>query len=176
MSDNAIAHHACDVSRISAYHDGELAAEYRRAVEAHLAACPACAAELARLRELSRLFAYHALARDTMPRPALDAVHAAVSEAFEERVIGAREVLRLTRFVTGLAAAILVAAGSWLVIGPQVMESPVAPPADAATAVAPWENPSLLVASAFDAGNGGADARFAEWVVADLSRGGAGGE
>jgi anti-sigma factor RsiW len=164
----------CDPDKLNAYYDDELAGEQRRAVEAHVAACDACAAELARLRELSRLFAGHALAGDAMAAPALGRLHDAVDAAFEERASGARDVLRLTRFVTGLAAAIMVAAGSWLVIGPQVVTDRDIRGMSDPVAIPPWEDPSLVVASAFDGGNGVAEARFAEWVVADLSRGGAG--
>jgi anti-sigma factor RsiW len=161
---------ACDRARINAYHDGELTAEQRRTVEVHLASCETCATELARLREIARLFAGHALSTDAMPPAALEQLHAAVGDAFEQHTRGTYEVLRLTRFVTGLAAAIMVAAGSWIVMKPTLMDTPVTPVIDSVAVVAPWDDPNLLLASTFDAGNGGAEARFGEWVVADLSR------
>lgn len=43
--------------RLDAYHDGELSAAERLAVEAHLCSCPSCAAELAAMREISGAFA-----------------------------------------------------------------------------------------------------------------------
>ena len=174
MSTNSTTHNTtqpCDDPRISAYHDGELAADQRRAVEIHLAACGACAAELARLRAISRAFTDHALAIEPMPRPALDRLHDAVGAAFEERTSGTGDVLRLTRFVTGLAAAIMVAAGSWIVMGPRLVTDPVTQVNESAAVVPPWEDPRLLVATTFDAGTGGAETPFAQWVVADLSRG-----
>lgn len=43
------------VSRIQAYHDGELAAGEAEKLEEHLKSCPACSGELERLRSLSAL-------------------------------------------------------------------------------------------------------------------------
>ena len=48
--------HAPDLPALSAYLDGELDAGERRRVAAHLAACPACTAYLARLQALSADF------------------------------------------------------------------------------------------------------------------------
>lgn len=43
------------IELLSVYHDGELSAEERAALEVHLETCPRCAAELAELRRLSEL-------------------------------------------------------------------------------------------------------------------------
>jgi len=42
-------------SRLGAYHDGELPEAWAADVERHVSGCPACAAELDRLRALSRM-------------------------------------------------------------------------------------------------------------------------
>ncbi|MCJ9703661.1 anti-sigma factor, partial [Bradyrhizobium sp. SHOUNA76] len=49
----------CDEARIllHALLDGELDAGHAREVEAHIAGCPACAAELAAQREMQRVLA-----------------------------------------------------------------------------------------------------------------------
>ncbi len=48
--------HLPDLPQLSAYLDGELDARVRQRVAAHLAACPACSAQLERLRALSADF------------------------------------------------------------------------------------------------------------------------
>lgn len=71
---------ACaDPDRLSAYLDGELAAAEERAVEGHLATCPACRAELAglrsvvgRLRDLQRATPPAALGAAVARRVALE--------------------------------------------------------------------------------------------------------
>jgi anti-sigma factor RsiW len=48
---------ACSVSKLlSAYHDGELDSAQSVDVERHIVDCPQCAAELAELAGLSRIF------------------------------------------------------------------------------------------------------------------------
>lgn len=56
--------HAPDMLSLSAYLDGELDAAARRAMDAHLAACPACAARLAELQVLAEDFGR--LAQDSL--------------------------------------------------------------------------------------------------------------
>ncbi|MBI2278283.1 MAG: zf-HC2 domain-containing protein [Dechloromonas sp.] len=49
--------HAPDLVELSAYVDGELAAESRQRVDSHLAVCPDCATQVARFASLSADFA-----------------------------------------------------------------------------------------------------------------------
>jgi anti-sigma factor RsiW len=52
---------------LGAYHDGELRGGRRRRIEAHLAGCAACRAELAEIRNLSALLADDGLMTDFFP-------------------------------------------------------------------------------------------------------------
>jgi anti-sigma factor RsiW len=93
-------------SKISAYHDGELAASERAAIEAHLATCADCQISLAQLRAMSNLFA-------TSEQPRLSQIsryrlHRAVDSAME------RGLLRLAWTMSGIAASVLLFASAWL--------------------------------------------------------------
>lgn len=57
MAEYPPAEHRPDLETLSAWLDGELDAAARQRVDAHLADCPRCAAELVALRELSAGFA-----------------------------------------------------------------------------------------------------------------------
>ena len=94
------------LEQVQAYHDGELSVADRAAVEAHLAGCADCTAELARLRALSGMLRGGApvMSAEAMRR-LLDQVH-----YVEEETI----VLPLVRRLTGLAAAVLLAGSLWL--------------------------------------------------------------
>lgn len=87
-------------AQIHAYHDGELDQASRRAVEAHVARCPACAALLADLRALSAM-----VRQAELPRLRPGAVR---------RFYGAwdlhrqRELLKTAGWLTAAAAAVLV--------------------------------------------------------------------
>ncbi len=98
---------ACKYARqISAYHDGELPPARAAEVEKHLPACALCAEELKRLQAVSRLVAS---ARIPQMSPALlGRLHGSVG-SFNEVV-----VLRLARWATELAAAVLVACSLWI--------------------------------------------------------------
>lgn len=56
MTDHPTPRHAPDLPQLCAYLDGELAARAQQRLTAHLAACPACAAQLAELQALSAQF------------------------------------------------------------------------------------------------------------------------
>lgn len=49
----------CDEEALTEYLDGELDPERRKAVEAHLASCPACSKTLERLKAASKAFKKH---------------------------------------------------------------------------------------------------------------------
>ncbi|HEY7117244.1 MAG TPA: zf-HC2 domain-containing protein [Tepidisphaeraceae bacterium] len=97
----------CDqLIRVHLYHDGELAPDEARQVEAHVRGCPACTAELAKLREISAVFAGAAAGNE----PILG--DAAMSRIEAKLVAGGRiyPVLRLARVITAMAACVLLAA------------------------------------------------------------------
>jgi anti-sigma factor RsiW len=94
----------CDqLIRVHLYHDGELSPDEARQVEAHVRDCPGCAAELAKLREISAAFAGGG-------QPMLG--DAAMARIEAKLVAGARiyPVLRLARIITAMAACVLLGA------------------------------------------------------------------
>src|SRR5437764_11454560 len=104
---------------VSAYHDGQLDAERARQVEVHLAACPACAAELEGLRRLSRALA--GWQAPQMPEEVLGRLHEAVTG---EVVAAERGVMRLARALSGVAAAVMIAGTLWLMGAPDTGAKP----------------------------------------------------
>jgi anti-sigma factor RsiW len=145
---------ACDyMERVGAYHDGELSADEGSAFEGHLRGCPACSAELARLRELSGM-----LAAIPVPRASL---------GFPERLRAGlrstrdREIIRICRIASMAAAALLTVCviSLW-------GDEPSAPAGVRAPDA--WE----VAAVTLDADLAQADwgETFAVWVVEDLSR------
>jgi anti-sigma factor RsiW len=96
----------CDKAvQIHTYYDGELDAATARQVEAHVAACPACAETLGELRGLSALLGGAEL--PPMRPMAVARFHGAWSEA-EDRVL-----VRITGWLTAAAAAVLIGALTW---------------------------------------------------------------
>ena len=160
-------------SRVEAYHDGELAAEGRRAVEEHVAACDACAAELAWLRSVSQSLGRR---RGADVTPALlDRVHAAVDAAGEESQRDAYPIslYRTAGALMAIAASVLIVSCVWLNELP-APAGPGNPAGGVAVAEAPaWERVALtLRADPLPSGLDGeaylADARLADWVLRGL--------
>jgi|SRR5438067_53649 len=125
----------CDqTAQVHLYHDGELPAEQREALEAHLCQCTECAALLSELRSLSRLFAAAPMAQiepDAMQR---------LREA--RYILPDTGVLRIAGWLTAAAAAVLLAALPMLhredrntetanVASADVLDVAVTPPTDA---------------------------------------------
>src|ERR1043165_8769082 len=93
----------CDqANQIHAYHDGELPADQRASVQAHLRECAECRELLAQLQALSSLFVSARL--DPMPNDAIDRLEAAWDAAQD------RAILRISSWLTAAAAAVLVGA------------------------------------------------------------------
>ena len=160
--------------RISAYHDGELPAAAARELEAHMASCPACTAELAELRELSRRFGALATARPVMSDDAIGRVHAEVDEIGRER-----SVLRFAEVLTALAAVLLIATSLGLLTWSPSSHANNATANAAATSAAEWE--TLAVSLPGDSSSPAppmpayeATMETAEWIVSGLSGGGGG--
>ena len=95
------------LTKLSAYHDGELSGAERRDIEAWLASDADARAQLESLREMSTLFSRE-------PRPQLAAGDLAMLhdqvDARREQVVA----LRISRWFTGAAAAVVVICGSLL--------------------------------------------------------------
>ena len=96
----------CERTRqVSAYHDGELPLEERRALEAHLSHCPVCAEELQQLRGISRFLAGARL--PDAPAELLQRLHDA--PRVRERV-----VTRMAEVLMAAAAVVLVVCAGWI--------------------------------------------------------------
>jgi len=91
---------------LSAYYDGELPAAAAAEFEEHLRQCPDCAAELAGLRELSRLLGK--LAERKIPSRVLHRLHR--SADYSSRA-GFR---RMAKVVSAVAAIVLLVCSAWL--------------------------------------------------------------
>ena len=96
----------CDPAQeISACHDGELPAPARAALEEHLRQCPDCAAELAHLRELSRLL--EGLAEPEMSVQVLHRLHRVADDATQAGI------WRMARRLSAVAATVLLVCSIW---------------------------------------------------------------
>jgi anti-sigma factor RsiW len=94
---------SCERStQVYLYHDGELPADQREALEAHLRACDECSALLTELRSLSRLFAAAPMAQ----------IQSDVMQHLREAryVLPDAGVLKIAGWLTAAAAAVLIAA------------------------------------------------------------------
>lgn len=98
--------------QISAYHDGELAEDARLQLEQHLnSACPACALELRQWRRLSSMILSGAApALPEGVRKKLYQLAPAVRDA---------SFIRLAEWTTALAASVLIAVSTWMMISRQ---------------------------------------------------------
>lgn len=96
----------CDEQLLGAYHDGELDAAGRERFEKHLAECSACSAELARLREASKLFGDYPF--QDITENELSALHRAIDQSDDFQVWRIGGTLGL------IAASILVVSFAWL--------------------------------------------------------------
>ena len=127
----------CDLQILGAYHDGELAEADRSPVEAHLRECPACAAELAGIREASRLL--RAAKFDELNAAELANLHAAVDEVDDYRI------WRIGGSLALVAASILIIGMAWL----NAMPSPARESSQTPLAVAPaaesWERTAVTL-------------------------------
>jgi anti-sigma factor RsiW len=138
--------------RLGAYHDGELDAATRSMLEQHLSECVDCAAELARIRHLSRLLG--GIARLELSAEALQRLHEAADAA------SSGPIRRLAAVLTAAAAAILVVCGArlWSLSTRAASGDPMPT----------WEV-SMMQRPAESSGGNWED-QIAAWVVQDLSR------
>ncbi len=89
-----------NVSRISAYHDGELPLAEAHELADHILQCPACRAELSRLRALSEWLS--SAPTPEMPPAALERLRCSVRPRRD------RAVLRTAKSLMAAAAAVLI--------------------------------------------------------------------
>lgn len=99
------------ISKIEAYHDGELSAGESAAFERHLSTCPVCATELAQLRDMSGLLAAER-PHDILPIE-LARIHRRLDQLRD------RSFLRFCGAMSAVAASILIICSVWLLDGPR---------------------------------------------------------
>jgi anti-sigma factor RsiW len=147
----------CDrAAEVHAYHDGELDGALVRSFETHLSGCAACREELESLRRLSRLFN-----NATFP-PMSEAAMARLEGAWAD--VSERALLRITSWMTGMAAALLV--GALLVWSGARNDA-----ANRSVAA----DPVVLATAAEPPGEVNSDViQVAQWMADDLSIGGTG--
>jgi anti-sigma factor RsiW len=139
---------ACEQARqVHLLHDGELSPGDAQALQGHLAQCAACAAELKRLRSLSRRI-------DTVERPRLPQI-------VRQRILAAaereqeRSITRLVNRFAAIAASLAVAGTVWTMAASHSVA--VAPPDN-------WEQAAMFSVDS----EGDVGVPMAEWVLADL--------
>jgi len=134
------------------YHDGELDAERRRRLEAHLPACARCRAQLERLRGLSHLLAQ--AEAPAMPDGMMGRLHEAVATC------GERAIITLCRNALLATAALLALTGGLWLYGRT--------PAGPSSAPQAWE----VAAVTLDTGTLETDdtEQITVWMVRELSR------
>jgi anti-sigma factor RsiW len=140
---------------LGSYHDGQLSEPQQREIAAHVATCHSCASELRQLSELTRLIA-------SAPRPAISQIAMARLHHGVD-AISARSLLRLTQALSGIAAAMLVAASLWLT------QARPTPGTVVDSASSSWESAALapVDSQTLVASNSAAEAT--EWMLARLS-------
>lgn len=142
----------CDRTRqVSAYHDGELPLEERRALEAHLAHCPVCIEELQQLRGISRF-----LAGARVP----DAPAELLQRLHDTPRVRERVVIRMAEVLMAAAAVILVVCAAWTFAGFGLG-------APRTTVAAPWEETALTLGDTSTSEP--QEVAQAQWIVEDLS-------
>lgn len=143
----------CQYSQqLGPYLDGELTPAAAASLEAHVAQCPPCSAELGELRALGRMFAAD---RDAdIPVAARDRLHDHVDALLD------RGLLRIGRILSGIAACLLLGSALWL----NSADRPATPP----VAAAGWEKTAVLM-PAPPAPVSADEMVSPEWVLADLS-------
>ena len=140
--------------RLSAFYDGEVVGEERRQLQEHIRHCADCAAEVERLRAISRFLA---VAPEPRLSPgALQRFHRVVSGASE------RTVLRTARAFAMAAAGLVVVCLVWLWQGDGAQNG-------YALEAPEWERAAVLQ-QVEQAGGVSAEAQLAQWIVEDLSR------
>ena len=145
---------SCERAReIQLYYDGEVALEQRAAIESHLKECAACGALLAELQGLSQ--ALRIAPMTPMPAGAVDRLQASWRKARD------RGVLRIAEWLTGAAAAVLIAA-LWL----------HTPQRDQAASAPLWQTVAVMPPVETAEDNAEDLTVLAQWMADDLSSGG----
>ena len=137
---------------LGAYLDQEMPPAARAELEEHLRQCPACAAELRRLRELSHLL--RATPWPEMPPGALGRLRR------QAEVLAGTSIRRIAEVLTSVAAAIILVCCLWLWAFQQRTSS--------AEPISLWETTAVMTEAAEPPAPEPQD-QLAQWIVQDLS-------
>lgn len=142
-----------DNQKLSAYLDGELDAAECDVIERHLPTCDACAQALRDYRQISRLVGHWEMPE--ISASGLRKLHTKID------VMGWRRLERVAFALSSMAAALAVATVLW---SSQSAEAP--------TTIALWEQAATTPVE-YASGNTTQESSMAQWVIDDLSAGGA---
>lgn len=153
--------------QLQAYHDGELPADTAALLRSHLAACPACQAELDALRQVSELIS---------SRP-MSIPPVGYADRMAQLVMAANSgwdasVGRLTGWLTAAAAVLLLAVqfmAPLAVDDSSVSTATNASMTDSNVQLAAWEVAATSPPRPQREGGNGELARAAEWIASDLA-------
>lgn len=144
--------------QLSAYHDGELSEPQRTQLEQHLeTACVPCQTELRQLRRLSSIFSASPVVH--LSNAARDRLNKLAPQI---RDVG---VIRLAEWVTALAASVLVAVSTWMLVNRQHAQ-PRTEPLSTETMVLATSSYTDLPTDVRS------DAQFDDWVTTNLAASG----
>ena len=105
-------------SRLDAYHDGELDAVEMERISRHLAECESCAADVARLGELSRSIGMAIEQPSPISQIELARLHRNLDAADD------RSLVRLSTTLATLAASVLIISLTWITQTPGMASHP----------------------------------------------------
>jgi anti-sigma factor RsiW len=144
----------CPINQqLSAYLDGELGEAECQAIERHLPACAECTAALGAYRQISRLVGHWEMPE--MSSAGLRKLHTKID------MMGFRRLERLAFTLSSMAAGLAIATVLWSSQSTQ-----------RSTEIALWEQAAIAPAE-YASGNNTQEASMAQWVIDDLSSGGA---
>ena len=144
----------CELTqRMIALHDGEVGAEERGRLQEHVLHCPECAAELERLRAISRLMASADV--PVLSPAGLRRLHDAVDAASE------KAIFRMAGEFAAAAAALLIISVAWLLAAGEAGTA-------RARADSEWERAAVMQ-PAEPAGGLTQELQVAQWIVENLS-------
>ena len=154
---------SCDrAAQVHAYHDRQLGPAAREAFEPHLESCSECAALLGELRAISK-----AIADAPLPMVATAQINERLYDAWY--VAQQRGVLRMSSWLTGAAAAVLVGA---LLLTPKGSTSDtgaVARSAQQQQQANVWEATALMPPPERAGDRPDEYVELAQWIASDLS-------
>lgn len=131
---------------LGAYHDGELAERACSQLEAHLAECRHCRAELEGIKDLAIRMVGSAREQCVDATAVIPGMHRAIDRAIAQDV-RQRSLARTARRLTAMAASVLVVSAAWAIDARRTVRLATPSPAEPAPlAIAPaWERVAMTL-------------------------------